>query len=636
MWLNSTAKWGDFLYKPHVLITTALIVVALAIVGCNSNQPDVSDGRPEIAVNPTSTATYTPTATLTPSPTHTATATSTATPTHTPSPTPTPTPTTEPVTISGDPVAFTQRGAEPSVRTRCGEVDTLDFPMDPPNGDGFGRSGQDFGVFRSRYDKYHAGEDWWQSGGALGEPVYSIGNGRVTYAQPLGWGRDKGVIIIEHVFDDGSKILSFYGHLDEESFQVLAGECVIRGELIAKVGKPKTPPHLHFEMRTHAPDQTLGGYWGIDPRTAGWVWPSMRIWEERVKASPGIRWVRPFEATGIVPIGELPSGRFGLLENKKFLAIDLETNVQRQFLSAIEEPTNAVVSDGRFFVTQKNSTGLIFVFNDNNTLNANVVAEFPTQPNNTKLIARPGGGILSSAGESMVAIDNNGEQLWQARIDGRLFKWVDVDGTIFFTTEGQERALWQLPSGGQPQKMADLGGLLTVSGGNLWIYDSNGLYRMELNSIAPVIEGIKLLPAGDLNRSDAMAMPDGGLMIAHVDRDDSRLFVFSPGGQTVWERSYRELPRGGQNLTMLNGIPYLVSKGGIRSAGEITIFEVDIRNDHLNRIFLGGTRFAYVVDTWVMPVNNSLLINIGGGTMSMFDPTLALTQLAEAAEKANN
>ena len=614
-----------------------LVAFGIFLIGCNSNNSDLADERPKISQLPTETITPSPTPTLTNTPAPTNTATPTATPTHTATPTPTPTPTTEPVTISGDPVAFTLRERETAFRSRCGTVDTLDFPMDPPDGDQFSRSGSDFGVFRSRYDKYHAGEDWWQRGGALGEPVYSIGHGRVTYAQPLGWGRDKGVIIIEHLFSDGRKILSFYGHLDEESFEVYTGECVQRGELLAKIGKPKTPPHLHFEMREHEPEKTLGGYWSVDPRTAGWVWPSMRIWEERMRASAGVAWVRPFEATGTWNLGQLPSGRLGILENSKFIAVDLMSGEQRQFLTALEAPTNAVVSGKKFFVTQKDDVGLIYNFNDNNTLNAKVAGEFPTQPNNNQMIARPRGGIIVAAENTLVGIDESGERLWQVEIGGRLYDYTIHEESIYFTTVGGDSSIWEIQAAESPQKVANIGGLLATSGKYLWVYEGEGIYRMELETGTKVLEEVKHLSEGDLGRSDILALPNGGLLIAHVDRDDRRLFSFSSDGQVTWERSYRELPRGSQNLVMANGFPYLISKGGATSAGEITIYEIDIQNSHLDRIFLGGTRFGFVPETWIMSINDSqILINIGGGAMTLFDPIQAYTDLAEAAEITNN
>ena len=104
-----------------------------------------------------------------------------------------------------------QRGAP------CGVVDLLDFPLGAPDGqDASAR--WPFGRYSERYKGIHAGEDWvYDFGSSLGKPVYTIGHGQVLYAEPWGWGGDKGTIIIRHVFADGSTIMSFYGHLDPPS-----------------------------------------------------------------------------------------------------------------------------------------------------------------------------------------------------------------------------------------------------------------------------------------------------------------------------------------------------------------------------------------------------------------------------------
>lgn len=641
MWQTKIVNWGDFVFQPPFL-NISVILIGLCFVGCGSAQQAVP--AEQLQNLPTSTAVVIPTA----SPTATATQTipientPTAIPTHTPTstftPTATPSPTTEPLIISGDPVAFTQRDPEPTNRTSCGEVDTFDFPMDPPNGALFTQSGQDFGRFRERYDKFHAGEDWGQRGGVtLGAPVHSIGNGRITYAQPLGWGADKGVVIIEHIFNDGRKVLSFYGHLDEESFEVFAGECVARGQQLALVGNPKTRPHLHFEIRTHAPDQTLGGYWGVDPRLAGWIWPSRRIWDERIRASSGVVWVRPFEFTRVLSLGQLPSGRLAILDNKKLWSLDPETGTQRQFLSALEEPTHAVVSAGKLFVTQNNDVGLIYRFREDNLLSPTSIGEFPVQPANSQLIARPGGGIVVAFGQTLVGINEIGEELWQVETGGRFNSHVKNEASIFLTTNGDPGAVWEITATHPPKKIADLGNRIALSGENLWVYATTGIYKVKINNDERAIEEVKLLPTADLRRGDLTPLPGGGLLIAHVGGDDNRLFGFAADGEMTWERSYRELPRGSQRLTTLNGQPYLISEGGERSAGEITVYEIEMQNNRLNRLFLGDTRFSNRVDSWIMPVNDSqLLINIGGGSMQIFDPTKALLEMAEAAEKNGN
>ena len=183
--------------------------------------------------------------------------------------TPTPTATALPIEVSGDP--WPDAVLEPIAQSAapCGFVDYLDFPIDPPHGE-LASGGADFGRYRSRYEKFHAGEDWGYSGwNNLGRPVYSIGHGWVTYAEPLGWGPDGGTLIIQHVLRSGETIYAFYGHLDPDSLLFRAGDCVGRGTEIALIGKPRTAAHLHFEIRYHLPWTPGPGYWATDPVAGG-------------------------------------------------------------------------------------------------------------------------------------------------------------------------------------------------------------------------------------------------------------------------------------------------------------------------------------------------------------------------------
>src|SRR5688572_25737650 len=78
----------------------------------------------------------------------------------------------------------------------CGIVDELSFPV---NTTAYTLA-QDFAVASSRHQgMYHTGEDWYGGRGtSFGQPVSAIAKGRVTYSYATGWGRDAGVVIIEH------------------------------------------------------------------------------------------------------------------------------------------------------------------------------------------------------------------------------------------------------------------------------------------------------------------------------------------------------------------------------------------------------------------------------------------------------
>lgn len=144
-----------------------------------------------------------------------------------------------------------------AAQTQCGIIDRIQMPIDTNTY----RSVQDFGAQSGRHQgRYHSGEDWaLPQAAAYGQPVFAIADGRVTFASPNGWGRDGGVIILEHAFPDGSTFYSMYGHLtDAEGVQFPAEyTCVRAGEVLASIGDVRPAPHLHFEIRSN--DAVWGG-----------------------------------------------------------------------------------------------------------------------------------------------------------------------------------------------------------------------------------------------------------------------------------------------------------------------------------------------------------------------------------------
>ena len=129
-------------------------------------------------------------------------------------------------------------------------ADGFDYPVGKPNGDGYYRSrGLRLSVPR------HMGEDWnGNSGGNsdLGDPVYTIGHGLVTYAADARgrWGK---VVIVRHAFREPKtgKVLccqTLYGHLDR--IDVKLGQIVKRGDQVGTIGTNRGmyPAHLHAEL----------------------------------------------------------------------------------------------------------------------------------------------------------------------------------------------------------------------------------------------------------------------------------------------------------------------------------------------------------------------------------------------------
>jgi len=129
--------------------------------------------------------------------------------------------------------------------------DGFDFPVGKPNAAGYYKSRG----LRLRSPQ-HFGEDWNGRGGGnsdLGDPVYSIADGIVTFAHDvrMGWGN---VVLIRHAYRDPTSgkvkfIDSLYGHLDKMSVKL--GQTVKRGQQVGTIGTNRGmyPAHLHFEIR---------------------------------------------------------------------------------------------------------------------------------------------------------------------------------------------------------------------------------------------------------------------------------------------------------------------------------------------------------------------------------------------------
>ena len=130
-------------------------------------------------------------------------------------------------------------------------ADGFDFPVGKPDAVGYYKARG----LRLRSPQ-HFGEDWNGRGGGdtdLGDPIYSIGDGIVTFAYDIktGWGN---VVIVRHAYRDPTSgevkfCDALYGHLLNIMTEV--GAKVRRGQQIGTMGSNRGmyPVHLHFEIR---------------------------------------------------------------------------------------------------------------------------------------------------------------------------------------------------------------------------------------------------------------------------------------------------------------------------------------------------------------------------------------------------
>ena len=120
----------------------------------------------------------------------------------------------------------------------------FDFPVGKPNAQGY-YNAQKFTV------NNHLGDDWNGTGGGnsdLGDPIYCIANGYVSFAENVhgGWGK---VVRIVHYISKDKKVESLYAHC--QNMYIKKGDYVSKGQKIGAIGNNDGMylAHLHFEIR---------------------------------------------------------------------------------------------------------------------------------------------------------------------------------------------------------------------------------------------------------------------------------------------------------------------------------------------------------------------------------------------------
>lgn len=153
-----------------------------------------------------------------------------------------------------------------------GFTNGFDFPVGKPDANKY-YNAQAFGK------NDHLGDDWNGIGGGntdLGDPIYSIANGYVSFAENIGGGW--GNIIIKHFLKNGESYESLYAHCD--SVLVKKGDYILKGTKIGTIGTANGQylAHLHFEIRNIL-DLPVGNGYAKDK--TGYIDPNVFILSNR-------------------------------------------------------------------------------------------------------------------------------------------------------------------------------------------------------------------------------------------------------------------------------------------------------------------------------------------------------------------
>ncbi len=417
-----------------------------------------------------------------------------------------------------------------SVSAPCGVVDAIDYPID-----GLVKGYDDFALYRARFGGNHTGIDigfdrW-------GDPVRAAARGRVTYADIEGWDTEKGVVIVEHTFPDGSIAYSLYGHMEQTDtirFPTV-GRCVERGDVLGAIGWPsRGRPHLHYEIRDFLPNDGGPGYVTGNPLAEGWYNPLdfTALW--RARLTPAFVSFATFELIPALPPVRLDSGLVviaagdlleGVLPPRQTLW-RVQTDGMVIGLAAL--PGDRVVAHTR--------TGQVIVLQGGRYAALWTVksADAPFLAlGETLVFLMPDGGLA--------AYDAAGALLWSLPgTEDRVTQFAGHGDQVAVSSRAGDGGRWRLVAAdGQtiaderletPPLAAPSGsGWLLLAGGQLWQYADG-----RLSALAPTGR-----PAG---RSAALAGDFLGGGYLYLGDAESTLLAVGAEGQLRWRSAYPGAP----------------------------------------------------------------------------------------------
>jgi hypothetical protein len=424
-------------------------------------------------------------------------------------------------------------------QAQCGEVQEINFPVDTA----LFRLVQDYGAANPRYQgRYHTGEDWYGGrGSSLGQPVHAVANGRVTYSSTTGWGRDGGVVIIEHTFPDGSVAYSEYGHMmetDEAHFPAVL-TCVRMGDVVGAIADVRPAPHVHFEIKTNNPALPGNGYTALNPLDGGWRRPTKFIVNWQTWLATGYRWYLDVsdEHGPISPPVELDdhslifldSDRVGRVtpDGRSLWRIVLDRSAVG--VTAYEDSAVLVYADGTMTVVTRDGA-----FGENWSLNT--AFDGPPMAFGDVLVIHTPGNALAAIDMAQRAVrwtvgDVQPVVRWQAT--SALMGLVTADAELVTLSAAGERLDSAHLRDGAAMAVGPGGNLLAYTRGGLWLISRNGQWSSPM-------EGA---PSG--STSGALAATEDGRLFLF---DGTRLYAYGVGNVPLWQT---ELP-GVTGLTSLD------------------------------------------------------------------------------------
>jgi len=408
-------------------------------------------------------------------------------------------------------------------------VDSIDYPID-----GLVEGYDDFGLHRARFGGNHTGIDigfdrW-------GDPVHAAARGRVTYSDIEGWDSEKGVVIVEHSFPDGSIVYTLYGHMEQTDTILFpqVGACVTQETILGGIGWPsRGRPHLHYEIRNFLPDDGGPGYVVDNPLDHGWFHPLdfTQLW--RLKLQPGFVSSTTFKSVPLLPPVMLDNGNYVIASANSLAGGPQNGEVQWRIetdgvligLTALpEDRVAAYTRNGQVMTLEHGRYAALWQVDG---LDESFVALGETL-------------VFVSEGGGLEAYDPAGTQLWTLPAedaDARVSQFAGSDQQIALGVWESGKVLWRLiDADGRVNFEArfDDQPLVLPAADGSWVGLDGSTFKRFVDGSNHSYQSIGILPG----RTATGAVDSLGNSYFYLGDSADTLIALGPSGELRWQIAY--------------------------------------------------------------------------------------------------
>jgi hypothetical protein len=231
------------------------------------------------------------------------------------------------------------------------------------------------------------------------------------------------------------------------------------------------------------------------------------------------------------------------------------------------------------------------------------------------LLPLPGGGVAVYTPDRIEGLGPDGRRRWQLEDAPRPAAWALAGDRLVLAADFPDPVVYTLDAAGQLAGPVRPGGRPVALGQQVVLYRPDGLLAFDPRTLETRL--LQALPESRLADGQALATPDGGLLLAHRGPRERELFHFGPDGALRWRRSLAELGSRLPTLAVTGNRAYALTPDG-------ALYALDLARASAELVLAGGLDLPIAQTSRAFAAGDALLLDLRAGfVVALDDQTVA-------------